>query len=91
MGVDISGGLLIGAHASKICVDIDVLLENDDMVKYAEYYDAPDKYCHIGFKINNVLVSEMNVEWLAHINELAKRFESLTGAKAELIGCQDIW
>ena len=91
MGVDISGGLLIGAHASKVCVDIDVLIENDDIVKYAQYYDAPTEHCHIGFKINKVLVSEMNVEWFAYINDLAKRFEALTGAKAELIGCQHIW
>ena len=92
MGVDISGALLIGCHYSKLNDVPDDLWEDEDMRIFAQYYDGVgDGAYHIGFKIENVPVSQMHEQWFDRIKTLADEFKRLTGVDAELIGCQHIW
>lgn len=92
MGIDFSGGLLIGAHYSKLNDVPDDKWYEEGMSTYAEHYDSEgDGYCNIGFEIDNIPVSQMNEEWFTEIRELAAKFKELTGVEAELIGCQNIW
>ena len=92
MGIDYDGGMLVGARRSKLNDVPDELWYEDGMAVYAERYDGEGHgYCHIGFEIDNIPVSQINEEWLNNIRTLAEKFKEITGVEAELIGCQNIW
>ena len=98
MGIDVSGGMLIGAHYDDIGFDEDneerlefyEWIEHHGLTSFSPYYDAPVDEWIYGFAIADVEVSEMNEEWFAEIKDLAEKFKEITGADAWLIGMQDI-
>jgi hypothetical protein len=97
MGIDIEGGMLIGAHGSKIIIPEEYedewyeFLEDHDWVSYSEHYDAGFEYSYIGYPIDDILVDEIDDKWLEKIRVLAAEFEKITGVKAYLIGTQNVW
>ncbi len=98
MGIDVSGGMFVGAHYDDIYFDEDneegldfyEWIEEHELSTFHPNYDAPSEYCHFGFSIDDVEVSEMDEEWFASIKALADKFKEITGADAWLIGMQDI-
>lgn len=95
MGIDYSGGMIVGAKGSEIPVLIDEdfyeELIGHGMTYMSEHYDAGDDHRYYGYLIDDILVSQMDDEWLRKINELASKFEEITGVPASLIGTQDIY
>lgn len=101
MGIDISGGMFVGAHYSDICIDVDeegneihdlgdYLVCDLDMDSFSPWYDAGSDECYFGFKVDDVLVKDID-NFVITIKELAKKFEELTGTQAKLIGMQNVW
>jgi hypothetical protein len=96
MGIDISGGMLVGESGSNFEIpdeieDVREWADENGMEVMCEYFDADFEDSYFGFEVEEVLVSEINDSWIAKINELADKFERLTGLKARLIGTQDIY
>ena len=97
MGIDISGGMIVGANADDIsvpeCVDCDLYeyAEEHGMERFSKHYDADDSYCVYGFTVSDVSVDDINQEWLNKIKNLGEKFKDLTGVDAELIGMQNVW
>lgn len=98
MGIDISGGMFVGAHYNDIEFDEDneeglefyEWAEEQGLDKFSPGYDAPSERCYFGFAISDVKVSDMDEEWLANIKRVADEFKEITGADAWLIGMQDV-
>lgn len=100
MGVDINGSMIVGNYDYEISVPEEWMEENEDgeLYEYAEecdmdsmnpYYDAQEDIV-FGFKVEDVAIGEMD-KWLDDIETKAAKFEKLTGAKAMLIGMQNVW
>lgn len=96
MGIDYSGGMIVGELGSELKEPDDY---EDGLAEWAYdngmscmslYYDASHNQCFFGFLVPDVLVSDMNTEWLAGIMLKAAEFTRLTGVPARLIGTQDI-
>lgn len=98
MGIDISGGMFVGAHYDDIEFDedneegLDFMdwVEEQGFDIYSPWYDAGYENCYLGFAITRAKVSDMNEEWLANIKRIADEFKEITGADAWLIGMQDV-
>lgn len=98
MGIDISGGMFVGAHYDDIEFDEDNeeglnfgdWVEEQGLDIYSPWYDAEYECCYFGFAITRAKVSDMNEEWLANIKRIADEFKEITGADAWLIGMQDV-
>lgn len=101
MGIDITGGMFVGAHYSDINIEVDeegndiedlgeYLVCDLDMDSFSPWYDAADDESYFGFKVNDVLVKDID-NFVVTVKELAKKFEELTGAEAMLIGMQNVW
>lgn len=97
MGIDVSGGMIVGIIGSEL---IDAIKTVDDFNEWYEingldrmatHYDADNDDCFFGFQVEDVPVSEMKGIWLKDVEEKAKRFKELTGIDASLIGTQDVW
>lgn len=98
MGVDYSGGMIVGRNAEEISYDDErfehghEFLEHYGMECYCKWYDAGTSGQVWGFPISNVeLNSEDFQDWLKELNVKAKEFEKITGEKAKLIGMQNIY
>jgi hypothetical protein len=97
MGIDIGGGMIVGAMGHKIGMPDDYegefyeWVEENDLDQMSLYYDADSDDCIFGFTIPDVLVSEMDAEWLQKVKELSVDFEELTGEPAKLFGSQNVW
>ena len=97
MGIDYSGGMLVGASGSALKVpedyegELSEFAEDHEMEYYSEHYDAGDNDRYYGYPVEDTLVSEMNEEWLSYVKRLADKFETLFGVPASLIGSQDIY
>jgi len=97
MGIHYSGGMLVGAHGSRISAPEDYedtegeWAEDCGLEIYGEHCGAEWGTSFIGFAVDNILVSQMDGEWLDEIKKLALEFEKLTGVEARLIGAQNIF
>lgn len=88
-------------YLSKIVLDEDESIEDLEtwevveglgLERYSEHYDAIVDHSNIGFPVPNVTVNDPKFsEWCEEVSKLAIEFEKITGIKAELIGCQDIY
>lgn len=97
MGIDYSGGMIVGASGGDIEVPDDYegslgeWTEENEMDSMSEYYDAPEESTYYGFEVPDILVEVIDGDWLADVKSKAKKFEELTGVKATLIGTQNIF
>lgn len=97
MGMDIDGGMLVGAHGDKLAVPKGVDVEfyewadENGLESYAMHYDADQSHTYYGFPIDDVRVSGINGEWLESVKDKAAKFEALTGVEPSLIGAQSVW
>ena len=68
------------------------ILEGLGLARYGEHYDASIEHSNIGFSVPNITINDPKfLEWQEEVLKLSIKFEEITGVKAKLIGCQDIW
>ncbi len=97
MGIDYSGGMIIGAKADEISEpdeyegDFVDWLDENDMETMSLHYDADESFQYAGFCVEDVKVSEIEGQWLSNVKELGEKFLKLTGVEPYLIGTQNIW
>ena len=97
MGIDYNGGMIVGAYGDEITVpenfeDLNSwLLDKYDMTRMASFYDADNSNSFFGFPIDDILINDLNEEWINKIKKLGKKFEDITLIKATLVGIQDIF
>lgn len=101
MGIDYSGGMLVGTHGSNICEPDDwdedengdfwEHLEELGIESYPEHYDAGRDDSYYGFPVRDIEVEQIDSVWINDIRKLSEEFESITGEKASLIGTHRIW
>ena len=101
MGIDYSGGMLVGCEGLPCEPDDwdedengdweEYLYEEHNIKRYSQHYDADTDECYFGIPIDDILVAEMDNEWLVSIKQLAEYFKDITGEDAYLIGTQNIW
>ena len=96
MGIDYSGGMIIGAAAEDISYDDEQFeeyefLEEHDMTSYSLWYDSDTDGQVWGFPVSDVdILSDEFDDWVSMVKRKAQEFEKITGVKAKLIGMQDI-
>jgi len=107
MGIDVSGGMFVGAKVSEISIEVPEEFEEvfqveylteylsnnfeECMERYSPWFDADEEECWVGFSIPDVPVSLMNEKWITKVHGLGEKFEEITGTPASLIGMQDVW
>jgi len=97
MGIDTSGSMIVGAHATYVGIpeeydgDAGDWLDDNGMVSMSEHYDADYDNQFWGFYVEDIAVNKIEEGWLKDIQEKAKKFEELTGVPALLIGTQDVY
>ena len=97
MGIDYSGGMIIGCKGNEVSEPDDYedgfveWLEENDMTYMSLYYDADKENQYVGFLVQDVSANEIEGKWLDNVKKLAIRFKELTGQDASLIGTQDIY
>lgn len=101
MGIDISGGMIIGANADEVRAalnideDADFLGEIYEMgwESYSYYFDAGYDSQVAGILIGNVnpLNEDGFSEWIEDVKNKAKEFYDKTGIEPELIGMQNVY
>jgi len=96
MGIDYSGGMIIGEIGSELPEpeghdSLSEWAEENEMVTMALYYDAAEEDCYYGFAVKDVLVSEIDQKWIDDLKTMAGKFEKLSGVPAKLVGTQNIW
>ena len=97
MGVDYSGGMIVGADAEDIDYEVRQFeygyefCEEHDMTSYSFWYDADESGQVWGFPVKDVdILSDEFDNWVSMVKLKAQEFEKITGVKAKLIGMQDI-
>jgi len=96
MGINYDGGMIVGELGSKIEKPRDFSgelyewIEEMGLDRMFMYYDADIEDNIVGFKVEDVLVSDMSGKWLTDVWEKAAEFYRLTGVPAKLIGTQNI-
>lgn len=97
MGMDIGGGMIVGAWAEEISEPDDYedefceWAEGEGLDCYSMYYDATEEGQFCGFTVDDVDTKDLNLEWLDKVKQLGTKFEELTGVPAKLVGMQDVW
>jgi|TARA_A100001391_G_scaffold33224_2_gene17981 hypothetical protein len=98
MGVDYSGGMIVGRSAKDIPYDEEEFecgweyAEEHGMDCYSLWYDADEAGQVWGFTVKDVVVlSDEFDDWVSMVKRKAEEFEEITGTKAQLIGMQNIW
>ena len=97
MGIDYNGGMIIGCSLSDIFIpdefedDENEYIEDNGMSTMYDFPNADSDEKYVGFEIENILVSKINIEWIEMVKAYADKFKALTGEDAKLIGTQDIW
>lgn len=96
MGIDIDGGMIVGEQGKNIQFPDEIESENEwaednGMDRMPMFYDADSDYCFYGFPVEEILVREIDEEWLIGLKDKAALFEKLTGVPAKLIGTQKVW
>ena len=100
MGIDVDGGMLIGARWDDDIIK-DVIDEGDyddnmDWVEscglqiWSPYYDSPLEDSYIVFPLCDIKVGDMSIKWLSDCKVKGEDFKKLTGITPWLIGSQDI-
>jgi hypothetical protein len=96
MGFDYSGGMIVGNSGDQIIIPEEFesdpcdWVEQNGMVIMNLYYDADMENSIVGFTVDDIKVEYIDDKWLENIRGLAKKFETLTGVNASLIGTQNI-
>lgn len=96
MGVDISGGMIVGNRLGEsvyeICgEDVALWCEEQGMTSMSPWYDSEPEYWTIGYKVKDVSVKEMDADWYNNIKVLGEEFKKITGVEAELKGMVDVY
>lgn len=101
MGIDIDGGIIVGADGDALLKvlkalddedrDLNEWTEDHEMERYSPWFDAYSEDCYFGFCMPNVMVNEMNDTWMIELYQKAEKFKEITGLDAELIGMQNVW
>lgn len=98
MGINMKGGMIVGNHASGFeypdeYESFNEFCEYNHLDTMSECYDAGQDGQYFGFRVIDIPVNEIYEDggWLNDVRDKAKKFEKLTGLKAELIGTQDVW
>ena len=97
MGVDISGGMIVGRHVKDIpileAIDeyISEWVEDNALDYMSPWYDAEDEHWVVGYRVEDIPVKDMAFSWAVDVLKLAEKFKALTGEDAHLIGMQNVW
>lgn len=97
MGIDYSGGMIVGVSAEDISYDDEQLEEYEfcevhDMTSYSLWYDSDTDGQVWGFPVRDInILSDEFEGWVSMVKLKAQEFEKITGAKAKLIGMQNIY
>lgn len=105
MGIDYSGGMIVGAKGNKLSVPEDYVLEHtpDEELSlwewayevgldyFSEWYDAGDEGKVYGFTIKSQWRESELDEFIKEVKQKMLEFNELTGEEAMLIGMQDIY
>lgn len=97
MGIDVSGGMLVGNRADSIDLGDEYefaweFAEEHGMVIFSAWYDAGVEGQYIGFRVEDVdPLSEEFFDWVTNVTTSAKKFKEITGCDATLIGMQDVY
>lgn len=75
MGVDISGGIIvgnrIGGSVYEVCgLDVALWCEEQCMDFMSPWYDSEPEYWTIGYKVQDVSVHEIDADWYNNIKVL---------------------
>ena len=100
MGIDISNSLLVGCSYAELEDFIQKVLDEGEVEDEQEvlednfecaspYYDADREVCFYGFRLQNL--KEVNGDWWAVTETIAKQFEELTGVKPRIRGGAHVW
>lgn len=105
MGIDINGGMIVGAMGDELSVpedfaseyspDEEALLyewaEEVGLDYYSMWYDAGDEGRVYGFTIkSNWPRFDLN-KMVSEVERLMDEFEEITGVEAKLYGMQNVW
>jgi len=96
MGVEVNGGMIIGAFGSEIELpkgeeSLNEWLLNLGMDSYAPHYDADEEDCIFGYTIDDVDVDSYMNEWYLKVVYFGCDFKELTGVSAKLYGAANVW
>lgn len=98
MGIDISGGMIVGLPVDSIEYDDEEFkcpwgfAEEYGMEVFSLWYDAGSEGQVIGFTVPDIEVLSKGFEdWVLDVKHKALKFETITDQKAELIGIQNVW
>lgn len=105
MGMDINGGIIVGAcgedlevpedYVSEYTPDEDLLLdewaEEVGLDYFSERYDADDDERVYGFILKNGWKEEELDEFLSIVRQKMAEFKELSGVEAKLFGMQDVY
>ena len=101
MGIDISGGMIVGVSGRDFAEkfdnddnkysDIYEMIEEEGLDRYCLHYDADIEDSIVGFGISDCNSYEELDEWFENVKNKFKEFESEFGLKPSLIGTQDVW
>lgn len=97
MGLNYSGGMIVGASGQEIGVpdswegSLLEWVDDNDMDHMSKCIGADDASTYYGFMVSDVQVKHIRGEWLDDVEAKSKKFKKLTGVEADLIGSQDIY
>jgi len=98
MGINYDGGMIVGCCGSELpeFTDGDEDATRDDwayehgLERMHLWPESSDDNTYYGFKVDDILVSDIKAEWVEELKVKALKFFELTGVHAGLIGVQDI-
>ena len=99
MGIDTSGGMLIGEKVPNIPFlqsvdDIHEWFEENGyekgMTMHSSYFDCDSDGLVFGFDVGNIPVSGLDQKWIDGVKEKAEKFKEIFGIDARLIGSVDV-
>ena len=105
MGIDINGGMIVGATGSELSVPEDFVSEYtpDEVASlyewaeevgldyYSLWYDAGDEGRVYGFIIKSNWSRFELGKLVSEVERLMDEFEDITGVEATLYGIQNVW
>lgn len=96
MGIDISGGMILGRGFDELnfpegIEDKVEWLYDNDFEMYSPWYDSEEENWVVGFPVEDVLFSEEYMpEWLEDLQKKADKFYEVFEVTPMLIGMQDV-
>jgi hypothetical protein len=99
MGIDIDGGIIVGRQVDEIenvsdplfDEDINEWLEKYNLTNMNPWFDCESDYWIVGFRLDDILVGDIDEKWVQDVKEKARKFKEITGTDAKLIGMQDVY